>query len=127
MGRLRRVTWFHTGNRRPDSNNSVTEVKANKGCSRCAGVLRVCGALLACGEVAADVLRDRHGQDVGGLLSHLLHQSRVPPTSTDPRDGKFEAFGTRSVAFTEYPKFETLLVLCQKRVGWLETCNCRIV
>ena len=42
-------------------------------CLRCTGIFGVRGAFSARGEVAAAVLRDGHGQDVGWLLCQQFH------------------------------------------------------
>lgn len=62
--------------------------------------------------MAADVLRDGHGQDVGWLLCQQLQHRCVSSTIRNPRNAETEAtFNTRLAAFTEQPKLETLLIL----------------
>ena len=95
-------------------------------CLRCTCILRLRGAFFARGEVAADVLRDGHGQDVGWLPCLRFHHCCVSPPGTDPRDAKFEATVPTCLAtFTEHLKLEILLILWGdrklKRVGF---CVC---
>lgn len=81
-------------------------------CLRCTGILCLRGAFFARGEVAAAVLRDGHGQDVGWLLRQHLYSPCVSPTRLDPRDGKTEDTVVACLAaFTEQPKLENLLIL----------------
>lgn len=74
----------------------------------------ICGPFFAGGDVAADVLRNGHGQDIWWLLRQRLKRLCVSPPKRDPRDRKLErVFHTWVVvATTEDPELETLLGLC---------------
>lgn len=91
---------------------NVNKMTEQRDSLRCAGVLWIGGAFFARGKVAAAVLRDGHGQDVGWLLCPHLHNSCVSPTRLDARNAKAE--GTVDVClatFTEQSKLELLFIL----------------
>lgn len=80
-------------------------------CLRCAGLRGVGGAFAARAGMAADVLRDGHGQDVGRLLHHRLESSDVSPSAADTGEIKVQlAIGAAALA--EQPDLEALLIIC---------------
>lgn len=83
-------------------------------CLRRACFLRVRGAFAAWVRVAADILRDGHGQDVGRRLHHRLKTPNVAPSADNSGDGKVKlALG--GAARAEQPELEPLLVTCSRR------------
>lgn len=82
-------------------------------CLRCACFLRVRGASAACAGVAADILRDGHGQDVGRHLHYRLKTPNVTPPSDNSGDGKVE-LALSGAARAEQPELEPLLIICAR-------------
>lgn len=78
-------------------------------CLRRAGFLGVRGAFAA--GVAAGVLGDGHGQDVGLRLHHRLKAPNVSPSAGDPGNGKVK-LSLGAAALAEQPELEPLLVVC---------------
>lgn len=83
-------------------------------CLRRAGFLWVRGAFAAWAGVAADVLRDGHGQDVGRHLHHWLKTPNVAPSAANSSNGKLK-LALSSAARAEQPELEPLIILCSRR------------
>lgn len=83
-------------------------------CLRRADFLGVRGAFAAWGGVAADVLGDGHGQDVGRRLHHRLKGPNISPSADDSGDGKAK-MSLGAAALAEQPELEPLLVVCESR------------
>lgn len=64
--------------------------------------------------MAADILRDGHGQDVGRRLHHGLKPPDVASSADNSGNGKVKlALG--AAARAEEPELEPLLVTCSRR------------
>lgn len=82
------------------------------GCLRRAGVLCIGGAFFAW-AVAGVVFWNGHSQNVWWLLRHQSQIDHVIPRIWRPVNDEAEATLGGLAAFTEHPKLETLLIICE--------------